>query len=55
MRCRGCNKILSDVELKVRNKHTGEFEDLCGDCRYMSHAEETPLEDLGVVITEEDK
>lgn len=33
MKCIACNKTLNDKELKLKNKHTGEFEDLCYPCR----------------------
>lgn len=32
MRCTGCNIVLPEGRLSSRNKHTGEFEDLCALC-----------------------
>ncbi len=42
MRCRGCNMALSDGEMCAKNKHTGEYEDLCASCR-------SPMLDGGII------
>ena len=33
MRCRACNRRLSDSEACVKNKSTKEYDDLCSSCR----------------------
>ncbi len=33
MRCKACNKIMDDDELKATNIHTGAPEDLCRNCK----------------------
>lgn len=38
MRCKACNVILTDQELKLKDKTTGQYLDLCGEC-YM-HSQE---------------
>lgn len=40
MRCACCDKILNDSELHLRNPHTGNFADLCGDCFVISYITE---------------
>jgi len=45
MRCRACNKKLSEFELSVKNPETGEFEDLCGTCRKAARMAEPPSEE----------
>lgn len=42
MRCRGCDKMLTGGNANATNKHTGEFEDICSDCR-------DPSNDNGIV------
>lgn len=32
MRCRACDKNLSDFESTRKNEITGEYEDLCNEC-----------------------
>lgn len=32
MRCKACNDILNDYELSRKDRETGEFLDLCGNC-----------------------
>jgi len=32
MRCRACDKNLSDFESTRKNEVTGEYEDLCNEC-----------------------
>lgn len=32
MRCKACNTVLNDIELKRRDRETGEFVDLCHEC-----------------------
>lgn len=32
MRCKACNKTLSEYELTRKSKRTNEFIDLCNDC-----------------------
>jgi hypothetical protein len=32
MRCKACNKLLSEFESVRKSKDTGEFVDLCNDC-----------------------
>ena len=34
MRCCACNKNLSKKDSVIRYQSTGEFADLCGECRY---------------------
>ena len=34
MRCRACDKNLSDFESTRKNEVTGEYEDLCNECYY---------------------
>lgn len=36
MRCRACDTILADHELRRKDKETGEFLDLCDKCTYES-------------------
>jgi hypothetical protein len=38
MRCKSCDTILNDYDLKRKCRETGEFLDLCGTC--YSHSEE---------------
>ena len=33
MRCRACNRELSDYESTRKNPDTGEYEDICNQCR----------------------
>ena len=50
MKCRSCNVLLNDYESTRKNKQTGDYYDLCGQC-YTSYMQcladitlETPLE-----------
>lgn len=38
MRCKACNVVLNDTELKRKDRDTGEFYDLCGTCLFESDA-----------------
>ena len=37
MRCKACNVLLEDHEVTLKDKKTGEFLDLCGDCLHESN------------------
>ena len=37
MRCRACDKNLSDFESTRKNEVTGEYEDLCNECYSAIH------------------
>jgi len=49
MRCKCCNKILSDVDCSWKNRY-GEYEDMCLTCLKLSYVpieeEEEPDEDF---------
>lgn len=45
MRCRACNKLLTDVETAVKDKDTGEYYDMCGTCLVVSKDALAELED----------
>ena len=32
MRCKACDKLLAEHELRRKDKETGDFTDLCGGC-----------------------
>ena len=59
MRCKACNTLLNDAELRRKDKETNDYVDLCGACYYASEDArigfygdtEIPLEDyLGAVV-----
>jgi|TARA_E500000318_G_scaffold45781_2_gene43251 hypothetical protein len=37
MRCKACNVLLEDREVTLKDKKTGEFLDLCGECLHESN------------------
>ena len=43
MRCKGCDAVLTDHEMYIREE-TGEFEDLCLVCRKASQCDEDDVE-----------
>ena len=37
MRCKACNRVLEDRDLARKDRETGEFLDLCGECLVVSN------------------
>lgn len=37
MRCKGCDAALRDTEIYI-NEKTGQFEELCGECRGVAYS-----------------
>jgi hypothetical protein len=37
MRCKACNRALEDRDLVRKDRETGEFLDLCGECLVVSN------------------
>jgi hypothetical protein len=50
MKCAGCDVLLTDIEVVLKNKATGEFYDLCGDCLEAYKDALTEMEDDSGII-----
>ena len=54
MRCKACDTLLSDAESVLKDKKTGEYYDLCGNCLQASFEALEDLEqDWSVTITQD--
>ena len=50
MRCRSCDTLLNEREVKKKDKHTGEYFDLCSNCYGESQkALNEAIDDSGIV------
>ena len=54
MRCKACNKLLSDAEARRKDKETKEFLDLCGECFYASEEALTSFYYTDTMVVEEE-
>lgn len=52
MRCKACDQILEDRELKRKDKQTGEYLDLCDECYVAS---EEAMEDFDVILSDSEE